>query len=237
MKKLRFLFLAVVSIVLMGFDQSEMENQAPALAERIAEENYRDFILRIINDSNAARFNFTRGDKDLALGKLIPENRLVIDKNLNISVEAPTQWIAPVYQSGEVKNVIVIWEPSEGKYEIAGTGSSYWLTDGVSQLEDDEYYLHSRPFEFDFAYSSSKNRVRPMGDSSTKYFNENGLDPEGVTKTEFIAFVQQHLKSNFHDEFNGESESRLPYLFGGMGVILFIGGLIFLKRQKRSMNG
>jgi hypothetical protein len=106
----------------MGFDESKMENQAPAEVEWFAEEKFKEFILDIVNDSNAAAFNFNNGDQDVKLGRLIPENRLVIDRQLNITVEPPGEWVAPVYQSGAVKNVIDVWEPSEGNYEIAGIG-------------------------------------------------------------------------------------------------------------------
>jgi hypothetical protein len=221
----------------MGFDESEMENRAPAEVERFAEENYRDFILNIVNDSNAAAFNFTMDDQKLSLGRVIPENRLVIDRHLNITVERPTQWVGPVYQSGALKNAFDIWVPSKGKYEIAGIGYPYWLAYNITHMEEDEFYLHNMQYDLEFAYSPLKNRVRPLGDSSIRYFNENGLDQNGITKTEFVAFVKQHLKNTYPDHFNEISESYFPYIFGGVAILFFIGGIIFLKRQKRSLNG
>lgn len=239
MNKNGLLLLALFSIVLMGFDESKMENRAPAEVERFAEENYEK-ILDIVGDSNAAAFNFTMGDQDVTIGRVIPENRLVIDKQLNITVEPPAEWVVPVYQSDAVKNVIDIWEPSLDKYEIAGIGYPYWLTFNLSNLESDEYYLSNRQYDLEFAYSPLKNRVRPLGDSSISLFEENGLDPKGITKTEFIAFVKKHVKHKYPDWFNEEneeSESRFPYIFGGMAVILLIVAFFFLKRHKRSMNG
>ncbi|MCM3666083.1 hypothetical protein M3204_16820 [Mesobacillus subterraneus] len=221
----------------MGFDESKMENRAPAEVEGFAEENYRSFILDIVSDSNAAAFNFTKGDQDLKLGRLIPENRLVIDKHLNITVEAPAHWVAPVYQSGELKNAFDIYNPSKGKIAIAGISYSGGFTREIAYLEEEEFYLHSRPFEFDFAYSPSKNKVRPLGDSSIRQFEEIGLDPNGITKTEFIAFVKQHLKNNYPDQFNEEGVNRYPYILGGIALLILILGFLLLRRQKRSMNG
>jgi hypothetical protein len=240
MKKNGLLLLALFSIVLMGFDESKMENRAPAEVERFAEENFEAFILDIVNDSNATTFNFTRGDQDVTIGRVIPENRLVIDRHLNITVDYPVEWVTPLYQRDAVKNVISIWEPSEGKYEVAGIGYPYWLTYNISQMEEDEYYLHNMQYDLEFAYAPSKDRVRPLGDSSIRQFEENGLDPNGITKTEFIAFVKQHVKHKYPDWFsegNEESKSWFPYIFGGMAVILLILAFFFLKRQRRSMNG
>ncbi|MBS8263735.1 hypothetical protein DYI25_04665 [Mesobacillus boroniphilus] len=240
MKRTGLCLLTLFSLVLMGFDERNMENRAPAEVERFAEQNYRDFILNIINDSNADTFNFTKGDQEVTIGRVIPVNRLVIDRQLNITVEPPGEWVVPVYQSGAVKNVVNIWEPFEGKYEIAGIGYPYWLTYSIVQMEQDEYYIHNMQYDLEFAYSPSKNRVRPLGDSSIRSFNDNGLDPNGITKTEFIAFVKQHLKNTYPNQFNEgnkESESWFAYIFGGIVVLLLISGFFFLKRQKRSMKG
>lgn len=237
MKKSVLLILALFSFVLMGFDESKMENHAPAKVERFAEENYKDFILKIVNSSNAATFKFTKGDQDVTIGRVIPENRLMIDRQLNITVEPPAEWVVPVYQSGAAKNVIDIWEPSEGKYEIAGIGNPYWLTYNIGQMEEGEYYLHNMQYDLEFAYLPSKDNVRPLGDSSIRHFEENSLDINGIPKKEFVSFVKQHLKNNYHDQFNEESESRLPYIFGGIAVIVLLGAFFLLKRQKRSVNG
>jgi hypothetical protein len=237
MKKTVVLLLVLLSLVLMGFDESEMENRAPAEVERFAEENYRDFILNIVNDSNAAAFNFTMDDQKLSLGRVIPENRLVIDRHLNITVERPAEWVVSVYQSDAVKNVIDIWEPSEGNYEVAGIGYPYWLTFNLSNLEIDEYYLSNRQYDLEFAYSPSKNRVRPLGDNSIRLLEENGLDPNGISKPEFVAFLKQHFTNNYQDRFNDESQSWYPYVFGGIITAFFlISGSIFFTRQKRPKN-
>jgi hypothetical protein len=199
MRKTGLLLLTLISLVLVGFDESEMENRAPAEVERFAEENYRDFILEIVNDSNAAAFNFTRGDQKIKLGKLIPENRLVIDRQLNITVEAPSQWVAPVYQSGELKNAFDIYKSSKGKLGIAGIGYSGGFNREIAYLEENEYYLHNIQYGLELAYSPSKNRVRPLSDGLLRQFEENGLDPNGITKTEFVSFVKQHLKDKYPD--------------------------------------
>jgi hypothetical protein len=232
MNKNGLLLLALFSIVLMGFDESKMENRAPAEVERFAEENYEE-ILDIVGDSNAAEFNFTIADQDVTMGRVIPENRLVIDNQLNITVEPPAEWVVPVYQSDAVKNVIDIWEPSLDKYEIAGIGYPYWLTFNLSNLESDEYYLSNRQYDLEFAYSPSKNRVRPLGDSSIRLLEENGLDPNGLTKSEFVAFLKQHFTNNYPDRFNDESPSWYPYVFGGIiTALILISGFIFFTRQK-----
>lgn len=168
---------------------------------------------------------------------MIPENRLVIDSQLNMTIETPGEWVVPVYQSAAVKNVIVISESSEAKYEIVSIGYPYWLTYNISHMEEDEYYLHNMQYDLEFAHSPSNNRVRPLGDSSIRHFEENGLDPNGITKPEFVAFVKQHLKNNYPDRFNEKVESRFLYIFGIIAFLFLIGGIIFIKRQKRSMNG
>jgi hypothetical protein len=236
MRKIVFLIFALLSLVLMGFDESKMKSSAPAEVERFAEENYEEIL--DIGDSNAAAFNFTIGDQNVTIGRVIPENRLEIDKQLNITVETPVQWVVPVYQSDAVKNVIDIWEPSIGKYEIAGIGYPYWLTFNLTNLESDEYYLSNRQYDLEFAYSPSKNRVRPLGDSSIRLLEENGQDPNGITKSEFVAFLKQHFTNNYPDRFNDESQSWYPYVFGGIITAFFlISGFIFLTRKKRPMNG
>lgn len=237
MRKTGLLLLALISLMLVGFDESKMENQAPAEVERYAEEKFKEFILDIVNDSNAAAFNFTKGDQDVKLGRLIPENRLVIDRQLNITVEPPSQWVAPVYQSGELKNAFDIYKSSKGKLGIAGIGYSDGFNREIAYLEEKEYYLHNMQYGLEFAYSPSKNRVRPLSDGLIRQFEENGLDQNGITKTEFVSFVKQHLKNNYPDRFNEEGVSWFPYILEGIVLFLLILGLFLLRRQKRSLNG
>jgi hypothetical protein len=236
MKKTVVLLLVLLTLMLMGFDESEMENRAPAEVERFVEENYRDFILDIVNDSNAAAFNFTKGDQTVEIGRVIPENNLVIDKQLNITVEDFGLWVVPVFQSGELKNAINISGSSKGEYEIVSIGYPYWLAYNITHMEEDEFYLHNMQYDLEFAYSPSKDRVRPLGDSSIRYFEDNGLNPNGITKTEFIAFVKQHLKNNYPDRFNEEGLSGFPYIIGGFALIILILGFFLLRTRKRSMN-
>lgn len=237
MRKTGLLLLALISLVLVGFEDSKMENRATAEVERFAEESYRDFILEIVNDSNAAAYNFTRGDQKIKLGKLIPENRLVIDRQLNITVEPPSQWVAPVYQSGELKNAFDIYKSSKGKIGIAGIGYAGGFNREIAYLDENEYYLHNMQYGLEFAYSPSKNKVRPLSDGLIRQFEENALDPNGITKTEFVSFVKQHLKNNYPDRFNEEGVSWFLYILGGIALLLLILGFFLLRRQKRSLNG
>jgi hypothetical protein len=239
MKKTVVLLLVLLTLMLMGFDERQMENRAPAEVERFAEENYEDFILDIVNDSNAAAFMFTRGDQNIRLGRLIPENRLVIDKYLKITVEVPSQWVAPVYQSGELKNAFDIYKSSKGKGKLGIAGISYsgGFTKEIAYLEEDEFFLNNEQYNFEFAYSPSKNRVRPLNDRLIRQFEKDGQDPNGITKTDFVAYLKQHLKNHYPDRFDEEGVSWFPYILGGIALFILILGFFLLRRQKRSLNG
>ena len=89
---MRSCFLLLVTIVLMGFSDSEMNRHVPPGVIETANDQYREFLSFVINDGNP---------EDWTIGQFVAVNQLEIDQELNMAIKPLDLWIARCYTMEE----------------------------------------------------------------------------------------------------------------------------------------
>lgn len=217
-----FLLLAVM--VLLCFSTIEVNRHVPPEAIEIANENYREFLSFAISNGNP---------EDWTIGQFVAVNQLVIDNKLNLAIKPLGEWVAPVLYNGVIINAMSVYEPSEGRYEIAEFGFSKSFS--PSHLYPNEYFLSNRQYDFEFGYAPSKDNIRPLGESEVRLFEEWGVDTEGISKNEFEVLIKKHLKDKYPDRFPEKAPVSRLYLLALIPItLILITTIIRLRKNKRT---
>lgn len=220
MNKRGFLLLAV--IMLLGFSTIEVNRHVPPEVVETAKDNYHDFLSFVINDGNP---------EDWTLGQFVSKNQLIIDNELNMPIKPLDEWVAPVLYNGAIIGSMSVYEPSEGRYEIAEFGFSKSFS--PSKLMHNEYFLSNRQYDFEFGYAPSKDSIRPLGEDEVRLFEEWGVDTEGISKKEFEVLIKKHLKDKYPDRFSEKTSVSRYYLLALIPITL-IALAVVLRKNKRS---
>ncbi|WP_226675186.1 hypothetical protein [Mesobacillus jeotgali] len=216
-------FFLLVAMVLMGFGSIEMKRHVPPEVVETSLENYQEFLSFEIFDGNP---------EDWTLGQFVTDNQLVIDNKLNLDIRPLDQWVAPVLYNGVIVNAIRIYEPLEGRYEIAEYGYSKSFSQSLEQLKPDEYFLSNQQYGLEFGYTPSKDIIRPFGGNAARIFDEWGVDPEGIPLTEFEVLIKRHLKEAYPDRFSEKTPIFRWYLMTFILIALIPIALLLLRVRK-----
>lgn len=225
MEKRGFLLLAV--LMLLGFSTIEVNRHVPPEVAETAEENYQEFLSFVINDGNP---------EDWTIGQFVSVHQLVIDHKLNLAIKPLDEWVAPVLYNGAIIGSMSVYEPSEGRYEIAEFGFSKSFS--PSKLKHNEYFLSNRQYDFEFGYAPFKDSISPLGEAEVRLFEEWGADTEGISKKEFEVLIKKHLKDKYPDRFPEKTPVTNYYLLALIPITLIALTIILLavvlRKNKRS---
>lgn len=225
MEKRGFLLLAV--IMLLGFSTIEVNRHVPPGVVETSKDNYQEFLSFEINDGNP---------EDWTIGQFVADNQLVIDNKLNLAIRPLNQWVAPVLYNGVIVNAIRVYEPSEGRYEIAEYGYSRSFSESLEQLKPEEYFLSNVQYDVELGYTPSKDNIRPFGDT-VRLFEGWGVDTEGISISEFEVLIKKHLKETYPDRFPEKTQVSRYYLLALIPITLIAITLIpiavVIRKNKR----
>jgi hypothetical protein len=232
LNRIKILLSIILFPLLLGFEDFKVTNHIPNKVEKVVQENYQEFL------SSANKW-----ESDLSVGRIIAVNQLIIDKKMTISVEPIGEWVAPFYQNGVINGDLLVWEPSEGKYEIAGMGYSRDLPAALATVQQEEVFIYNMQYDLAFAYSLETETLRPLGPVTTKVFEENGIDIDAnVSLDETEKIVKKYLNEHYPDRFKKAEKDRFItfeydnfFIVVILVAVLLIGVLsvVFYKKRQR----